>query len=76
MPKLVFFPARRFAILETEGFLRVRQKGSHTILQKRTEQTTITVPVPMHRTIRIGTLQSIIRQSRLPRLDSASLHDI
>lgn len=48
-------------ILETEGFLRVRQKASHTILQKRTEHTTITVPVPMHRTIRIGTLQSIIR---------------
>jgi predicted RNA binding protein YcfA (HicA-like mRNA interferase family) len=25
------------------------------------------VPVPMHREIRIGTLQSIIRQSGLPR---------
>ena len=68
MPKLGVFSGEEICrILETEGFLRVRQKGSHTILQKRTEQTTITVPVPMHRTIRIGTLQSIIRQSRLPR---------
>ena len=67
MPKLGVFSGEEICrILETEGFLRVRQKGSHTILQKRTEQTTITVPVPMHRTIRIGTLQSIIRQSRLP----------
>lgn len=68
MPKLGVFSGEEICrILETEGFLCVRQKGSHTILQKRTEQTTITVPVPMHRTIRIGTLQSIIRQSRLPR---------
>ena len=28
---------------------------------------TITVPVPDHREIRIGTLQSIIRQSGIPR---------
>ena len=68
MPKLGVFSGEEICrILETERFLRVRQKGSHAILQKRTEQTTITVPVPMHRTIRIGTLQSIIRQSRLPR---------
>ena len=68
MPKLGVFSGEEICrILETEGFLRVRQKGSHTVLQKRTEQTTVTVPVPMHRTIRIGTLQSIIHQSRLPR---------
>jgi predicted RNA binding protein YcfA (HicA-like mRNA interferase family) len=36
-------------------------------MQKRTETSTVTVPVPMHDEIRIGTLQSIIRQSGLPR---------
>jgi hypothetical protein len=35
-------------------------------MQKQTEQTTITVPVPNHAQLRIGTLQSIIRQSQLP----------
>jgi predicted RNA binding protein YcfA (HicA-like mRNA interferase family) len=46
VPKLGVFSGEEICrILETEGFLRVRQKGSHTILQKRTEQTTITVPV-------------------------------
>jgi hypothetical protein len=35
-------------------------------MQRRFETTTITVPVPDHRELRIGTL-SIIRQSQLPR---------
>jgi predicted RNA binding protein YcfA (HicA-like mRNA interferase family) len=36
-------------------------------MQKRLLQGTVTVPVPHHDEIRIGTLQSIIRQSGLPR---------
>ncbi|MFQ6036415.1 MAG: type II toxin-antitoxin system HicA family toxin, partial [Sedimentisphaerales bacterium] len=49
------------------GFINVRQRGSHVVMQKKTESSTITVPVPMHLAIHIGTLQSIIRQSKLPR---------
>jgi predicted RNA binding protein YcfA (HicA-like mRNA interferase family) len=37
-------------------------------MQKETSDSTITVPVPNHKEIRIGTLQSIIRQSQLPRV--------
>jgi predicted RNA binding protein YcfA (HicA-like mRNA interferase family) len=37
-------------------------------MQKRVEASTITVPVPDHDELRIGTLQSIIRQSELPRV--------
>jgi predicted RNA binding protein YcfA (HicA-like mRNA interferase family) len=54
-------------LLAQYGFVETRQRGSHVIMQKRTADTTITVPVPLHAEIRIGTLQSIIRQSRLPR---------
>lgn len=54
-------------ILEKHGFSKVRQRGSHIIMQQRTEDSTITVPVPNYSEIRIGTLQSIIRQSGLPR---------
>jgi predicted RNA binding protein YcfA (HicA-like mRNA interferase family) len=36
-------------------------------MQKRSAETTVTVPVPDHAEIRIGTLLSIIRQSGLPR---------
>jgi len=52
-------------ILEKHGFIQVRQRGSHIAMQKRLPDTTITVPVPNHTEIRIGTLQSIIRQSGL-----------
>ncbi len=53
--------------MESEGYARARQKGSHLMMQRRTEGGTTTVPVPLHRTVRIGTLQSIIRQSGIPR---------
>ncbi len=55
------------AILTDNGFIEVRRRGSHVVMQKKLKDTTITVPVPDHREIRIGTLQSIIRQSDLPR---------
>ena len=59
-------------ILTVNGFERVRQRGSHIVMQKKTLQTTgdtttVTVIVPNHREIKRGTLASIIRQSALPR---------
>ncbi|NOT38222.1 MAG: type II toxin-antitoxin system HicA family toxin [Saprospiraceae bacterium] len=56
-------------ILTRNGFVQVRQKGSHVVMQKVIENSTITVPVPMHKEIKIGTLHSIIRQSQLTKLD-------
>lgn len=54
-------------MLERHGFLEVRRRGSHVVIQKRLGDSTVTVPVPDHKEIRIGTLASIIRQSGLPR---------
>jgi predicted RNA binding protein YcfA (HicA-like mRNA interferase family) len=54
-------------ILEQNGFATVRQRGSHRIMQKRLETTTITVPVPLHNPVQRGTLLSIVRQSELAR---------
>ena len=54
-------------ILEQQGFQMVRQRGSHMVMQRLTEIGTVTVPVPDHAEIRIGTLQSIIRQSGIAR---------
>jgi predicted RNA binding protein YcfA (HicA-like mRNA interferase family) len=68
VPKLGVFSGDDVCrILESHGFRRVRQKGSHAMMQKQTEDSTITIPVPLHRELRIGTLQSIIRQSGLGR---------
>jgi predicted RNA binding protein YcfA (HicA-like mRNA interferase family) len=55
------------AILAQHGFVEVRRRGSHVVMQKRAEGTTTTVPVPDHDELRVGTLLSIIRQSGLPR---------
>jgi predicted RNA binding protein YcfA (HicA-like mRNA interferase family) len=54
------------------GFVEVRQRGSHIVMQKRLLDTTITIPVPSHAELRTGTLQSIIRQSGLPRTEFES----
>jgi predicted RNA binding protein YcfA (HicA-like mRNA interferase family) len=54
-------------ILSLHGFVEARRRGSHIVMQKKTEISTITVPVPDHKEVRIGTLQAIIRQSDLPR---------
>jgi predicted RNA binding protein YcfA (HicA-like mRNA interferase family) len=54
-------------ILEAAGFSAVRQRGSHIVMQKRSGNTTTTVPVPDHAELKTGTLSSIVRQSGLER---------
>ena len=68
MGKLAVLSGREVCrILVDQGFTEVRRRGSHIVMQKRTPGTTITVPVPNHPEIRIGTLGPIIRQSQLHR---------
>jgi predicted RNA binding protein YcfA (HicA-like mRNA interferase family) len=55
------------AILMHHGFIEVRRRGSHVVMQRRIPGRTVTVPVPDHPELRVGTLQSIIRQSGVPR---------
>ncbi|MHB8789501.1 MAG: type II toxin-antitoxin system HicA family toxin [Desulfobulbaceae bacterium] len=54
-------------ILVRNGFIEIRQRGSHIVMQKKLPGSTVTVPVPNHAELRIGTLQSIIRQSGIAR---------
>jgi predicted RNA binding protein YcfA (HicA-like mRNA interferase family) len=54
-------------ILSEHGFNEVRRRGSHIAMQKRADNSTVTVPVPDHDELKQGTLLSIIRQSGLPR---------
>lgn len=64
MPKLrVFSGAELCAVLEVNGFKRLRQRGSHVIMGGGE----ITFPVPLHREVDRGTLSAIIRQSGLSR---------
>ncbi len=56
-------------ILVRHGFREARRKGSHIVMQKPVEDGTVTVIVPNHKTIRKGTLMSIIRQSGLSKAE-------
>ena len=58
--------------LAQHGFAEVRRRGSHIVMQRRTATGTVTVPVPDHHEIRLGTLQSIIRQSGIARSEFES----
>jgi predicted RNA binding protein YcfA (HicA-like mRNA interferase family) len=73
LPKLRILSGKEVcSILAQHGFQEVRRRGSHVVMQKKLPQTTITVPVPDHKEIRIGTLQSIIRQSGVSRTEFES----
>ena len=68
MPKRKVFSGESLCdLLGEHGFVAVRQRGSHRVMQKKDGSTTITVPVPFHRELKPGTLASIIRQSQLDR---------
>jgi len=56
-------------ILNCHGFEEVRRRGSHVVMQKGVEGGTLTVPVPDHKELKLGTLRSIIRQSGIGRIE-------
>jgi predicted RNA binding protein YcfA (HicA-like mRNA interferase family) len=51
--------------LQRDGWVVVRQKGSHIRLQKHTQQETLKLTVPAHRPILRSTLSHILKQARL-----------
>ena len=68
MGKLLILSGKEVChILKKHDFSEVRRRGSHIVMQRMLPNTTVTVPVPDHKEIRIGTLLSIIRQSGLQR---------
>ena len=42
-------------ILQQHGFSEVRRRGSHVVMQRRTDSGATTVPVPDHDELRTGT---------------------
>jgi predicted RNA binding protein YcfA (HicA-like mRNA interferase family) len=51
--------------LQRDGWIVVRQKGSHIRLQKHTARETLKLTVPAHRPIKRTTLSHILKQARL-----------
>ncbi len=54
-------------LLQKEGFVVVRQRGSHISLHKKTDNKTMLVVVPQKKEIKKGTLLSIIKQAGMTR---------
>ncbi len=51
--------------LRRDGWVVVRQKGSHIRLQKTTPTETLKIIVPAHHPIKRSTLSHILKQARL-----------
>lgn len=68
MGKLKVLSGRQVrAILEANGFTFARQKGSYMILVLLQDETSITVSVPDHKEVAVGTLSNIINTWGLSR---------
>lgn len=52
-----------------DGFVVLRQKGSHVIVAKKTEQGELVFPVPVHKgkDIKAGTLRGILELAKISR---------
>ena len=51
--------------LRRDGWLVIRQKGSHIRLQKRTPEELLKLTIPAHRPIKRSTLAHILKQAKL-----------
>lgn len=60
-------------ILGKIGFIHVRTRGSHFILNKQTTKGKVTIPVPLHKELAKGTLKAIMTQADLTLDDLLSL---
>lgn len=51
--------------LQRDGWVIVRQRGSHIRLQKRHEDRTLKLTVPAHSPVKRSTLAQILKEARL-----------
>ena len=59
--------------LHRDGWVVVRQRGSHVRLQKHTAAETLKLTVPTHRPLKRSTLAHIMKQAKLTTEDFEAL---
>ncbi|CAN2046836.1 Addiction module toxin, HicA family [Candidatus Magnetomoraceae bacterium gMMP-13] len=59
--------------LRRDGWVVVRQRGSHIRLQKHTPDETLKIIIPAHKPIKRSTLSHILKQARLSVQDFITL---
>jgi predicted RNA binding protein YcfA (HicA-like mRNA interferase family) len=66
MPKMPRISSREaIRALERLGFEQIRQTGSHVVMRRLTEEGTIGCVVPVHRELKVGTLNGILKQAQV-----------
>ena len=63
IPSLPYF--KIIGALQRNGWIIVRQKGSHIRLQKRTETETLKLTIPAHKPVKRSTLAHILKQAKI-----------
>ncbi|QKK02396.1 MAG: addiction module toxin, HicA family [Pseudomonadota bacterium] len=66
MSKVPSLPGYKIvAALKRDGWIVVRQRGSHIRLQKHTRSEVLKLTVPAHHPVKRSTLSHILKQARL-----------
>ena len=66
MPKMPRISSREaIKALERLGFEQIRQTGSHVVMKRVTEEGKIGCVVPVHRELKVGTLNGILKQAKV-----------
>ena len=63
IPSLPYF--KIIGALQRNGWIIVRQKGSHIRLQKRTGSETLKLTIPAHKPVKRSTLAHILKQAKI-----------
>jgi predicted RNA binding protein YcfA (HicA-like mRNA interferase family) len=63
MPSLAYEKVIR--TLQRDGWVVVRQRGSHIRMQKHSKDETLKLTIPAHRPIKRSTLAHVLKQARL-----------
>ncbi len=63
MPSLAYEKVIR--ALQRDGWVVVRQRGSHIRMQKHSKDETLKLTIPAHRPIKRSTLAHVLKQARL-----------
>jgi predicted RNA binding protein YcfA (HicA-like mRNA interferase family) len=53
------------AVLERDGWIVVRQRGSHIRLEKKLPDETLKITVPAHKPVKRSTLAKILKQAKI-----------
>jgi predicted RNA binding protein YcfA (HicA-like mRNA interferase family) len=66
MPKMPRISSREaIRALERLGFEQIRQTGSHVVMKMVTEEEEIGCVIPVHRELKVGTLNGILKQAKV-----------